>query len=116
MPPGAVIRASVGWGLWGLGCLGGLGLKGSRPDLPQERASLVWPGRSSVMAGLGLGERGSWGGSPHRTQALVGRWRVTCPPRLSRASAGLLGFHMALGSGATGILPLTPRTRASIPG
>lgn len=75
-------------GSGGLGCLGGLGPKGNRPDLPQERASLV-PGRSSVTTGLGVGGEGILGRAPVRTQVLVGRWRVTSlPPRLSRVSRG----------------------------
>lgn len=46
-----------------MGCLGGLGLKQSRPGLPQEHASLV-AGRSLVTVGLRVEVRGDPGEGP----------------------------------------------------
>ena len=52
-------------GSGGLGSLGGLGLKQSRPGLPQERASFV-AGRSLVTVGLRVKVRGDPGEGPRQ--------------------------------------------------
>lgn len=71
MPPGAVIRASVGWGLWGFGVPCGLGSKGEQAR-PAPGTRLV-PGRSLSDGGTrGWGE-GILGRVPGQDAGTCGR-------------------------------------------
>lgn len=92
-------------GSGGLGCHGGLGPKGSRPDLPQELTSLV-AGRSLVMVGLGVGVRGDPGEGPHQDAG------DPSPPRVCPVSAGAARFPRASGRWGHGNLPLTSQDAA----
>lgn len=93
-------------GLWGFGVNMAVWAQGeqARPA-PGTRVSRAWQ-VLRVARDSGLGERGSWGGPRQGAEALVGALAGDSSPlRLSRVSCGLLGFHMALGSGATGTCP-----------